>query len=155
MNRILILASLLMVGCAGSPPKMERPVKLFNGAPERGAVCRLSKKAIARVAKKLLKTREAKDQVSDVVKVMFAPDEIDCVSASSREFASYGCYTFSDIGVMLRWQEALLHSCDKWGKSTQIQSFPPEPAIDTDPGDPEPEQEEPFVEPEITAEDLQ
>lgn len=115
MKKILISTlSLILFSCAGSPPKLERPVKLYNGAPEVNGICRLTKPAIARIAKKALKTDDAKSQVNAVVKEMFAPDEVECIRADDRKFSNYGCYSFSDIAVMLRWQENLLYSCDRW-----------------------------------------
>lgn len=116
----------MLFSCAGSPPKPERKVKLYNGAPEMNGICRLSRSAIKRFASRQLKTQAGKDSVATAVKEGFAvdPKEIECVRADSREFARYGCYAFDDIGVILRWQEALLHTCEKWGTSTKVQKLP-------------------------------
>ncbi len=132
---------------------MERPVKLYNGVPERGAICRLSQSAIARVAKKMLAEDESKRQVDRAVKMIFAADEIECIESTEKKFSSYGCYSFSDIGVMLRWQEALLHSCEKWGKSTVTAAQEVLPAMEDGIDEPQ-DPEEPFSEPEIEVENI-
>lgn len=115
MKTTLILTlSLFLFGCGGIPPKLEHPVKMYLGAPEVGGICRLKKSAIARLAKKYLAKDESRNQVDSAVSVMFSKDEIECVDARSNEFKSYACYSLEDNRVLLRYQENLLYSCEKW-----------------------------------------
>lgn len=93
---------------------MEHPVKLYNGAPEVGGICRLKQAAIAKWAKKNLAQEESKKYVNAAVKQMFSEDDVECIDAKSDKFKSYGCYSFEDIRVMLRYEENLLYSCEKW-----------------------------------------
>lgn len=69
---------------------------------------------IARVAKKNLRSDEAKTQVKALVKNGFSSDEVECIRADDPEFAKYGGISFSDLGVLLRFQEDLLFSCERW-----------------------------------------
>jgi hypothetical protein len=93
---------------------MERPIKQFQGAPEVGGICRMTKEDLTRFAKKSVKTDLAKKHVPQVVGQMLAPNGMECVDAREKKFARYGCYSFDDIAVMLRYQENLLYSCEKW-----------------------------------------
>lgn len=93
---------------------MERKIKQWNGAPEMGGICRMSRDDLAKLAKRALKTDLAKSQVRKIVKEGFAPDGVECIRADDPKFAEYGAYSFKDIAVLLRYQENLLFSCERW-----------------------------------------
>lgn len=113
MRKILIL-SFLAFSCAGSPPKMEHAVKLYIGDPASGQICRLTKSAIVKWAKKSLAREESKQYVNAAVREMFKPDDVECIDARDPKFKVFGAYSFEDISVMLRYQENLLYSCERW-----------------------------------------
>lgn len=76
----------------------------------------MSREDIVRLAKKSLRTKEAKEQVARLVREGFseAPEGAECIRADDPRFAQYGAYSFSDIAVLLRFQENLIFSCSQW-----------------------------------------
>lgn len=82
---------------------MERPISVWNGAPEVGGICRINAESLA---KKL-------NIPENILREAIA-DGIECIQATDDRFKEYGCMTFDDIGVIRRWEEALLQQCEKW-----------------------------------------
>lgn len=116
--RILLIAALLSslfyCGCAGKPPAMERRIKVYNGAPEYVAVCRTPRAAIAAHARAEARTQAFKQGANDWIKENIAPEELECVPASSPEFARFVGIPAEDFGVLLRYQETLINRCERW-----------------------------------------
>ena len=110
----LISTSSLLLSCAGSAPKPERPIKLWNGTPERLAVCRTTLNKAEAFAKKHLRSDFSKSNVRRALMSALAPDGVECVSSDDPRFAAFLALTADDLGVILRYQENLLYSCERW-----------------------------------------
>lgn len=98
-----VTLSLILVACGGNPPKMERPIEVWNGAPERGGICRINASVLS--------------QRLDIPEHVLAPiiaEGVECIPATDPKFQEYGCMSFDDMGVIRRWEEALLNRCEKW-----------------------------------------
>ncbi len=109
-----IIIALLLAGCAGNPPKMERPVKLWNGTPERQSLCRTSVDKAVAFAKKHLARDLSKSSAAKYMRSALLQDAVECIGANQKEFAAFVALTAEDLGVLLRYQENLLFSCQKW-----------------------------------------
>lgn len=98
-----VTLSLLLVACGGNPPKMERPIEVWNGAPERGGICRINASVLS--------------QRLNIPEHVLAPvlaEGVECIPATDPRFQEFGCITFDDIGVIQRYTETLLNRCEKW-----------------------------------------
>ena len=104
----LILISFIFIlstlGC-GSAPKMERPVTIWNGAPEKAAICKMTPDQIQK------RSGYSKDMIA---KVFTNNGEIECISCDDPKFEKFGGMTFEDIGVWQRYVETLIYKCEKW-----------------------------------------
>lgn len=74
----------------------------------------MTRAEIAALAKRALKSDAAKSQVNAIVRQGFAKDGKNCIRADDPEFAKFGAFSFSDIGVILRYEEDLIYSCERW-----------------------------------------
>ena len=94
MSKIILIVtlslSLFFVSCRGIAPIMDGTVKIWNGAPEKGGICRLS---------------DPNDPLSE-----------KCIDAYDDEFKKYGCMTFNDSAILQQYIETLLNRCKKWKK---------------------------------------
>jgi hypothetical protein len=93
---------------------MERKIKLWSGTPERNSVCRLSKEESTQLAVALVANKFSKKYAHKIVNYALAEDKLECVRADAQAFAAFAGITFQDLGVLLRYQEALLYSCERW-----------------------------------------
>lgn len=93
---------------------MERPVKLYYGSPERESLCRITKADIEASAKRVFRYGKTKAHVRKALDILIAEDAEECVPASDRAFAAFAGITFADLGVIMRYQEALVYKCEKW-----------------------------------------
>ena len=98
---------LLLSGCLASPgaPVMERKVKVWNGAPEEGGICRMSSASIAKLIKKPFKEVRAHH---------LGTTDMECLDAREEQFKQYACLTFEDLGVIYGYIQALNQQCKKW-----------------------------------------
>lgn len=112
MLRIILIATLLSLsGCAGKAPVMEKPIQVYNGAPEVGGICRLNDSKITQLAE-VLKVPE------NILRANLAQG-MDCIDAHDPRFQQFGCMTFDDIGVVQRYIETLKFECKVW-KNTPL-----------------------------------
>lgn len=88
---------------------MERPVQVYNGAPEVGGICRLSGDKIARLAE-VLKVSEERLRAE-------LAEGVDCIDARDVRFQEFGCMRFDDMGVVQRYIEKLKFECKEWKNS--------------------------------------
>lgn len=98
-----VTLSLLLVACGGTPPKMERPVEVWNGAPEHGGICKINASVLSQ-----------RLNIPEHVLAPIIAEGVDCMPATDPRFQSYGCMTFDDIGVIQKYTETLLNRCEKW-----------------------------------------
>lgn len=113
---LISVLSFLLFSCAGTAPKLEHPVKFWNGTPERSAVCRTSSKKVIAFVQRELITDTARQQAATAIREALARDQVECVAADSEAFGGFVALTFEDIGALLRFQENLLFKCEKWAK---------------------------------------
>lgn len=111
-SRILLI--LALSSCAGSPPKMERPIKLYNGTPSKLALCRLTKGQVAGFAKSIAQHSRTKAYADRVVRAALALDALECIRADEAKFSEFVGIHADDLRVILQYQENLLYSCQKW-----------------------------------------
>lgn len=106
----LVLIALLLVaaGC-GSAPKMERPITIYNGAPEKDGICRANHEKLRQLLPEL-------KNVPDAI-LRLAVKDIqgeECISATDERFKKFAALTFDDLGVYARYVETLIYSCNQW-----------------------------------------
>jgi len=87
-------------------PVMERPIQVWNGAPEEIGICRMSVKDIA----------EATGNGEILVHRFADNKDYVCISANEVVFKTFGCMTFEDYGVLQRYIETLIDRCARWKK---------------------------------------
>lgn len=106
----------LLASCAGSPPKMEGPVTVWNGAPEKDAICTLTPDQVADHAtantKNFFVHAFALAKLKETLRPQDAAER--CIDARDPVFAKFAALTFNDIGIIQRYTEALINSCAKW-----------------------------------------
>lgn len=107
---------LTLSSCAGSPPKLERPVKLYSGSPSRQAMCRRTKESLAKFVKSNAQHTNTKNYARQVINQIIAEDGIECVKADSQAFGAMVGIPADDLRVLLQYQENLLYKCEKWAK---------------------------------------
>lgn len=112
--RTSLIATLSLAGCAGTPPKLERPVKYYGGVPEMGAMCRNTKKNLAAWLKGIAQHEFTRANAEPGVEALLAPDDIECIRADAKEFAALVGVPADDLRVLLQYQENLLYNCEKW-----------------------------------------
>lgn len=111
----IVCIFVLTPACAGSPPKMERPIKLYNGVSARSEVCRLSQAQIQQLTQPQVVYDSTKEMLAQAIPHIFdEPPVLECIPANDERFDSMGAFTFDDLGVLLRYQEKLLNACEKW-----------------------------------------
>lgn len=93
-----------LAGC-GSAPVMEKKIAIWNGAPEKAGICRMTQDAVS---------KQSGYSKPLVAKVFSNNGEIVCIEATDPAFARFGAMTFDDIGVLQRYIETLLNRCEKW-----------------------------------------
>jgi hypothetical protein len=109
MKKFLQLMSLIIIqSCiSGNAPVMERKIKVWNGIPETGEICRTSSVALA-------------SNVGGIAFVLKAFHKgtfsKECISTKDEAFKKYGSLTFEDIGVLYDYIQALNYKCEKWSK---------------------------------------
>lgn len=106
-NALRLFALLFLVSCAGVPPYQERKVKIWNGAPEVGGVCRMS-------TPELKEKTQIKAPVFLMKRIHQGTKEVECIQATDEAFKKYACLTFEDLGVLYDYIETLIYSCKKW-----------------------------------------
>jgi hypothetical protein len=111
---ISVASSLILVSCAGSPPKLERPVKLYNGTPSKLGVCRLTKGQVTAWAESIAQHQTSKAYAGKVINRALAVDALECIRADSAAFKGVIGILADDFRVLLQYQENLLYSCAKW-----------------------------------------
>lgn len=116
--KILLTGALsaLLFSCAGSPPKMERPIKMWSGTPERGSICRLTQSQVGNMVHAIAQFTRTKSYASKVLARAMAADAFECIRAEDPKFATFAGITFDDLRVLLQYQENLLYSCERWKK---------------------------------------
>lgn len=128
----LAAAFVFATSCAGNAPKMERPISVWNGAPEREAICRLATKPATALIKSQAAYQITQQYAETIVRYALKDGRtMECIPAASAEFKRYGCMPFDDIGVIQRHIERLNFSCEKWKSGSaavsgmQLQATPP------------------------------
>lgn len=109
MFKLACLPALLAVfSCATSigQPKMERAVTVWSGAPEETSICHMTPSLISKIS-------GYPPFVWSSVLTNGNPARI-CLPANSPEFKKFGALTFDDIGVLQRYIETLVNSCQQW-----------------------------------------
>lgn len=112
--RLTLTLNILLVSCGGTPPKMERPVKFYSGNPEKMAMCRNTKEQLAEYIVDAASKEITKQVAKGIVNAILAEDVQECILSSSDAFKTLAGVPWDDIGVMLRYQENLVFSCEKW-----------------------------------------
>lgn len=116
-------AATVATSCAGNAPKMERPIAIWNGAPEKEAICRLAKDPSAALIKSQAAYKITQDYASTIVRYALKDGRtMECIPAEAQEFKRYGCMLFDDIGVLQRYIERLNFSCEKWKPTNPAQN---------------------------------
>jgi len=112
--KLISALSFFLVACAGTPPKMERPIKIYNGVPESREICRLSRSAVSNFAQKTLREDLSKQEMRKNIASFISQGGADCIDTTDREFAKYAALKFDDLKVLIRYQEKLIFSCEQW-----------------------------------------
>ncbi len=118
-SKILLIATLnfLLVGCAGTAPKLERKISVYHGAPERVSLCRESTAQLVARVEKWAQNDFTRMNVRGVLQKALASSEpaaLECIRADSREFATMLGLPADDMRVLLQYIENLLYSCERW-----------------------------------------
>lgn len=94
------------IGCSGNIPIPERPVEVWNGAPdavEGPSICRIKRKDLLNLVDKY------KDTPKEVLdKIIINDEEVVCIPTHIDYFKEFGCMTFDDIAVQQRFIESLI-----------------------------------------------
>lgn len=100
---------IILVSCGhlSNAPRMDRKIKIWNGAPEEAGICRMSTADLA---------REAEIQIPVRILKRFhqGTTSMECIRADDESFKAFACLTFEDIGVLNAYIEKLINSCKKW-----------------------------------------
>lgn len=117
--KILLIStlSLALFSCAGTPPKLEHPVNLYDGTPSRTSMCRKTKESLIQQLQTWAQYGFTKAHVRSAVGGFLAQQEpaaLDCIRADSPGFASMVGMPADDLRVLLQYIENLLYSCEKW-----------------------------------------
>lgn len=107
----LILA---LSSCSGSPPKPERPIKMYSGSPGRQAMCRRTKESLAKFVKEVAQHSATRNLAREAINEIVAQDAIECIKADSAAFAQIVGIPADDLRVLLQYQENLLYKCERW-----------------------------------------
>jgi hypothetical protein len=84
---------------------MARKIKIWNGAPEENAICRMSSENLAN---KL-------EGVEFLIKQVHKGTRANvCIDASDEKFKAYSCMTFDDLGVLYDYIQTLIYQCKEW-----------------------------------------
>lgn len=112
--KILLIS--ILSGCAGTPPKLERPVSYYAGIPERSSMCRNVKSNLVDFLKKIAKHQGTRDQVENIVNTAFQADPlgVECVKADEPNFAALVGISADDLRVLLQYMENLVYKCERW-----------------------------------------
>lgn len=102
-----LLLLIILVSCAGTPPYQSRKIKIWNGAPEVGGICRMSSKGLKREVDLQL-------PLPLIKKVHQGFIGQECLAAIDPTFKTYACLTFDDIGVLYDYIQTLIYSCKEW-----------------------------------------
>ncbi len=86
----LIVMLLILSSCRGMLPEMQGKVKIWNGTPEKGAICRIVDRD--------------------------DPESMICIDAYDDIFKKYACLTWDDVSIWAEYIEALKNRCKKWKK---------------------------------------
>lgn len=103
MWKTFLILMLLISSCNGTMPTMDKKVKVYNGSPEVGGICR--------GPNTMKKTKAIKN--SDFV-IDNKADSRECIDAYDDKFKAYGCMTFVDMAVLQKYTETLIKNCKKW-----------------------------------------
>lgn len=114
MRSFLQLMSLVfLISCAGTPPYQSQKVKIWNGAPEEGGICRLSSLNLKNGIEDIIQ-RDMAVTLKQIKKIHQGTTGMECLSAKDEAFKQYACLTFEDLGVLYEYIETLINSCKKW-----------------------------------------
>lgn len=100
--------------CSGSPPKPERPIKLYSGSPTREAMCRRTQANVAKFVNANARHMRTKSYAREYIAKVMAEDGLECISANAKEFAELVGIPADDLRVMLQYQENLIYKCERW-----------------------------------------
>lgn len=107
MQKIVLMIMLLSLsGCPlATIPTMTRPIKVWNGAPEVGGICRMDAKEVSEQSGlPLVILKRAMDKLA----------VRGCLDSTDPIFKSYACLTFADLKVIYDYTETLINQCKKW-----------------------------------------
>lgn len=111
---LTVILSAITFSCAGSPPKMEHPVKFYTGSPSRQAMCRRTKARMTEYIRQIAQYQQTVDYAPKVLAAIMAADASECIKADAKEFGAMIGLTAEDMRVLLQYQENLLYKCEKW-----------------------------------------
>lgn len=111
---LIATLSLALYACAGSPPKMERPVKFYSGSASKQAMCRRTTARMVAFVKEIAKHDETKRYAAQVLAQALAKDDDECIKSSDPAFNTMIGTPADDLRVLLQYQEELLYKCQKW-----------------------------------------
>ena len=106
----LILA---LSSCSGSPPKLERPIALYGGIPERQEMCTVLPDTLTAFVRKIARHSRTKAYAKQAIDRALATGLL-CIKASDPKFASMVGIPADDLRVLLQYNENLLYSCKSW-----------------------------------------
>lgn len=109
-----IALTIALSGCAGNPPKQERPVKFYGGVPEKSSMCRVVKRDLVAFAQKIARHQRTKNFAPQIINASVARDALECIKADEQAFSSMVGIPADDLRVLLQYQESLLYRCEKW-----------------------------------------
>ena len=100
---LVILLSLTLPGCAGTPPAMPYKPKSFIGSSSEQALCRLIKLPYTPV-----------DNLCFYYKPHNDDFDKECIKSECAEFTNYTCYSHVDNKMIKDYITTLITSCKKW-----------------------------------------
>jgi hypothetical protein len=114
---IIAILSGFVFGCAGHAPVMERPIKVYNGAPEvgeHGAICRMNNKQLAEKVRAAAGSTLTHDFAEAIVSTLLDSSAEECIDGKDARMKQMGCMSWDDHAVLQRYIENLNFKCEKW-----------------------------------------
>lgn len=110
--KIALIATLS--SCAGKPPVMDHPVQVYYGVHQKRAMCPATRAQVARWVTALAKQKLSKKYAARVVYAALKPDALECIGSDQEAFDTLIALPSADFEAVLKFQEDLLYSCEKW-----------------------------------------
>lgn len=110
---LISILSLSFLSCSGSPPKLERPIEMYGGIPERQEMCLVTPDTLTAFVQRIAKHQRTRAYAPAVIQQVLVTG-LKCIKASDPKFAAMVGIPADDLRVLLQYNENLIYKCAKW-----------------------------------------